>query len=86
MSKVITTSVAKRRIEKHSPDSFELEFTGYTSVETEAAKLISQVKISLDLRDIHDISDEVAEFLGTHTESLDLGGLKSLSQNAAKEL
>ncbi len=86
MAKIITSALAKRRIAKHNPDDFEIAFEGYTSIEVDAAKLIAQVKNGVDLREITEISDEVAEALGTYCGSLDLGGLKTLSPNVAKAL
>lgn len=84
MGKVITSSLAKRRIEKKSSLTYELSFEGYCSIEADAAKLIAESGVNgIDLRELTEISDEVAEHLGSHSGSLDLGGLQTLSQNAA---
>jgi len=86
MSKVITASLAKRRIAKWDPSSDDLQFVDYTSIEPDAAKLIGEVKGLVDLRYVTDISDEVAENFASFVGSLDFAGLRTLSSNAAKAL
>jgi hypothetical protein len=85
--KELKAAVAKRRIAKYSPDWAPLDLTEFSSITEEAAELVSHAEEGeVDLRNLNEISDKVAEHLGNHNGSLGLGGLKSLSANAASFL
>jgi hypothetical protein len=85
--KELKAAVAKRRIAKFRPDWAPLDLTEFSSITEEAAELVSQAERGeVDLRNLEEISDKVAEHLGNHKGSLDLAALKSLSANAATSL
>lgn len=85
MIKELKAAVAKRRIAKFRTGE-DLNLFEFTAITEDAAKLLADLKGSVDLRNVGEISDAVAEIFSQHKGALDLGGLRSLSVAAAASL
>jgi len=87
MGKVLKSHIAKNKIKKAIEwDEFEIDLTGYTEIQDEAAKALSECDLSLDLRDLEILSDKAAEYFSDHDKSIDLAKVFKLTPVAAKWL
>ena len=87
MGKVLKAHIAKNKIDKAKElDEFEINLIGYTQIEDEAAKLLSECDLAIDLRNLENLSEESAKHLSAHKGSIDLAALYGVSPKVASFL
>ena len=80
--KVLTKEIA----EQFLADPYSVDVEEFTTIEDDAAEVLSECDWPLNLYGLIDLSDAAAEFLSKHKGGICLDGLSSLTDVAAESL